>query len=101
MSRDISSARPSKHLHISVWLFDLLFDAGPEATALAILVPAAYAINNTLSAFGSGVFDRLSSEDDVAFCSYQRPYAVFRTRARKFLAEAGKTLNRARMIIGR
>ena len=30
----------------------------PEATALAILVPAAYAINNTLSAFGSGVFDR-------------------------------------------
>jgi hypothetical protein len=29
-----------------------------EATALAILVPAAYAINNTLSAFGSGVFDR-------------------------------------------
>jgi hypothetical protein len=30
------------------------------ATALAILVPAAYAINNTLSAFGSGVFDRAS-----------------------------------------
>jgi hypothetical protein len=29
-----------------------------EATALAILVPASYAINNTLSAFGSGVFDR-------------------------------------------
>jgi hypothetical protein len=29
-----------------------------EATALAILIPAAYAINNTLSAFGSGVFDR-------------------------------------------
>jgi hypothetical protein len=29
-----------------------------KATALALLVPAAYAINNTLSAFGSGVFDR-------------------------------------------
>jgi hypothetical protein len=29
-----------------------------EATALAILVPAAYAINNALSAFASGVFDR-------------------------------------------
>ncbi len=29
-----------------------------EATALAILIPAAYAINNTLSAFGSEVFDR-------------------------------------------
>jgi hypothetical protein len=29
-----------------------------EATALAIVIPAAYAINNTLSAFGSGVFDR-------------------------------------------
>jgi hypothetical protein len=29
-----------------------------EAIALAILIPAAYAINNTLSAFGSGVFDR-------------------------------------------
>ena len=29
-----------------------------EATVLAILVAAAYAINNTLPAFGSGVFDR-------------------------------------------
>jgi hypothetical protein len=29
-----------------------------EATALAILIPAAYAINNTLCAFGSGVYDR-------------------------------------------
>ena len=29
-----------------------------EATALAILIPAAYVINNTLSAFGSGVYDR-------------------------------------------
>jgi hypothetical protein len=29
-----------------------------EATALAVLIPAAYAINNMLSAFGSGVFDR-------------------------------------------
>jgi hypothetical protein len=29
-----------------------------ESTALAVLVAAAYAINNTLSAFGSGVFDR-------------------------------------------
>ncbi len=28
-------------------------------------------------------------------------YAAFRTRARKFLAEAGKNLNRARRIIGR
>ena len=29
-----------------------------EATALAILIPAAYAINNTICAFGSGVYDR-------------------------------------------
>jgi len=38
------------------------------ATALAILVPAAYAINNTLSAFGSGVFDRASVRRRVPCC---------------------------------